>query len=229
MKTIHTKREDKKRGSHFSFSNERWQQTQYFGFTLIETLVAVAILSIAVSAPLVSASRALVTASLASDQLTASYLAQEGIEYVRSMRDNEFLAALATNTTSSACTWSGGNPSTACAAWLAFLTNATSDPSSIAACHNNTLSCLLDPTQGLPIQTCTTATTCKNFPLYFVNGTYTQTQSGKPTPFARYVSATDVPSGTPNGYNTRIVSTVTWVSHGRTYSITVADQLTPWQ
>ena len=64
------------------------------GFTLIETMVAVTILTLAVAGPLMTASRAIVAAQSARDQLTASYLAQEGIEYVRAMRDNEYLAAI---------------------------------------------------------------------------------------------------------------------------------------
>lgn len=63
------------------------------GFTLIEALVAVTILTIAVVGPLYTASRAIVAAQSARDQLTASYLAQEGIEYARAVRDDNFLAA----------------------------------------------------------------------------------------------------------------------------------------
>lgn len=62
------------------------------GFTLIETLVAVTILTLAVVGPLFTANRAIVAAQMSRDQLTASYLAQEGIEYVRAVRDNEYLA-----------------------------------------------------------------------------------------------------------------------------------------
>ncbi|MDP2651914.1 MAG: prepilin-type N-terminal cleavage/methylation domain-containing protein, partial [bacterium] len=63
------------------------------GFTLIETMVAITILTLAISGSFFTANSAIVAAETASDQLTASYLAQEGIEYVRLMRDNEYLAA----------------------------------------------------------------------------------------------------------------------------------------
>jgi len=63
------------------------------GFTLIETLVAITILTLAISGSLFSANSAIVATNIARDQLIASHLAQEGIEYARLMRDNEYLAA----------------------------------------------------------------------------------------------------------------------------------------
>ncbi|MFM2330555.1 MAG: hypothetical protein RLZZ26_62 [Candidatus Parcubacteria bacterium] len=68
------------------------------GFTLIETMVAVTILTLAIVGPMVTANRSIVAAETARDQLSASYLAQEGIEYVRAVRDNQFLADYPANT-----------------------------------------------------------------------------------------------------------------------------------
>ena len=53
------------------------------GFTLIETLVGIAILLVAIVGPLSIAFQGVSLASLARDQIIASYLAQEGIEFVR--------------------------------------------------------------------------------------------------------------------------------------------------
>ncbi len=62
------------------------------GFTLVETLVAIAILMIAIVGPYYSVQQA-ITASYASrDQLIASSLAQEGAEYIYFLRDNNYLA-----------------------------------------------------------------------------------------------------------------------------------------
>ena len=58
------------------------------GFTIIETLVAVTVLMIAVSGPLVVASKGLTTALYARDQVIASYLAQETMEMIKNIRDN---------------------------------------------------------------------------------------------------------------------------------------------
>jgi len=57
------------------------------GFTLIETLVAISVLVLSLSGPLSIASSALKSAYYARDQVAASYLAQEGVEFVRAIRD----------------------------------------------------------------------------------------------------------------------------------------------
>ncbi len=62
------------------------------GFTLVETLVAIALLMIAISAPFYSVQQAIVASNAARDQLIASSLAQEGAEYIYYLRDNNYLA-----------------------------------------------------------------------------------------------------------------------------------------
>ncbi len=56
-------------------------------FTIIETLVATAIVMIAIAGPLVSANRALNAIIFSRDRIMASYLAQEGMEYVRLVKN----------------------------------------------------------------------------------------------------------------------------------------------
>jgi prepilin-type N-terminal cleavage/methylation domain-containing protein len=60
------------------------------GFTLVETLVAIAILTIAIVGPYTAAQHALIAALAARDQLVASELAEEGVEYVVSVRDGNY-------------------------------------------------------------------------------------------------------------------------------------------
>lgn len=62
-----------------------------FGFTLIETLVAITVLTTAIVAPMSLAARALASAFYARDQVAAFHLAQEAIEAVRNIRDNNIL------------------------------------------------------------------------------------------------------------------------------------------
>lgn len=62
-----------------------------FGFTLIETLVAISILTAAIAGPLVMSIKNIGTANTSQDQLIAFYLGQEVIEYVRNIRDTNLI------------------------------------------------------------------------------------------------------------------------------------------
>ena len=53
------------------------------GFTLIETLVGISILLVAVIGPLYIAFQGILLPTMAKNQITATFLAQEGIEFVR--------------------------------------------------------------------------------------------------------------------------------------------------
>ncbi len=57
------------------------------GFTLIETLVAITILMISIVGPLTIAQKSLMAATLAKDQVIASFLAQEVVEKIKNDRD----------------------------------------------------------------------------------------------------------------------------------------------
>lgn len=57
------------------------------GFTIVETLVAVAILMISIAGPLTIAQKGLMAALYARDQVTASFLAQELMENIKNTRD----------------------------------------------------------------------------------------------------------------------------------------------
>jgi prepilin-type N-terminal cleavage/methylation domain-containing protein len=190
------------------------------GFTLVETMIAITILTFAVAGPLFTASRVVVAAQTARNQLIASYLAQEGIEYIRLMRDNEYLLA-----------YVAGGTNVSNNAWSSFLSGGNS--SSITACR--TATCTLDPTRnmgsgsGFSLQPCT-GNSCGQ--LYLANGIYTQRNDisgSSKTPFTRTIQVADI-SGTPNEYpDKRVTSTVSWGFHGTPYSVIITEHLTPWQ
>jgi prepilin-type N-terminal cleavage/methylation domain-containing protein len=76
------------------------------GFTLVESMVAISILSLAVTAPLLIAQKGIGSAIYSRDQITAFYLAQEAIEYVRNVRDTNRITGqwwLAQFATASGC------------------------------------------------------------------------------------------------------------------------------
>lgn len=176
------------------------------GFTLIETMVAITILTLAVAGPLVTANRAIVASQISRSQLTANYLAQEAIEYVRAVRDDAYLNAY----------YSGGTSDTA---WNAFR-------ATISQCSGS-YKCTYDPTRndgvgsGLSLELCQGAS-CR--PLYLTNSVYTEQNSGTPTEFTRTIQVTNV-----SNTDELVESTVSWYFHNTLHSIVVTDHLTPWQ
>lgn len=71
------------RNSSFLILNSR----KAAGFSLLETLVALAVLTAAVTGPMSLATVSIRSASLAHNNIIASFLAEEGIELVRARRD----------------------------------------------------------------------------------------------------------------------------------------------
>lgn len=69
------------------------------GFTLIETLFAILIFSAALLSLMVIASRGISATNQVKNETTAYYLAQEGLEVVRNIRDSNFVVATAQSTT----------------------------------------------------------------------------------------------------------------------------------
>jgi type II secretory pathway pseudopilin PulG len=61
------------------------------GFTLIETLFAVLLFSASLVSLMAIAGRGIAAANSAREQTTAHYLAQEGLEVVRNIRDSNFM------------------------------------------------------------------------------------------------------------------------------------------
>ena len=198
------------------------------GFTLLETLVAVAILTLAVSGPLYVANRALVAAQNSQSQLTASYLAQEGIEYVRTMRDHQYLYAQ-----------KAGGSDVSDDAWRAFVFNiGGSSQGRFGQCLDLTKKCALDPwlTMGggsaNALFLCTESTCPEQLYLVdFADGKHYRRSGAadEKTIFSRTVRGELVSDESSASENLKITSTVTWAFHGRTYTVTATGNLTPWQ
>lgn len=67
--------------------------TKFFmnGFTLVETLVAISILSISIMGTYIAVQHSLQASTIAKDQITAFYLAEEAIEFIKNIRDENTL------------------------------------------------------------------------------------------------------------------------------------------
>jgi len=170
------------------------------GFTLVETLVAISLLTISIVAPMSLTMLALSSAIYARDQITAYYLAQEGIEAVRSVRDGNILVtALGTPTPIlSEGTGPGQIPSTS---GTPFTIDTHTIPATMALCDSGT--CRVLETDG---------------DLYGYSSGWTNTT------FTRSVSATVISQD-----EVRISVTVSWnTSPFNVRSFTLSDNLYAW-
>jgi prepilin-type N-terminal cleavage/methylation domain-containing protein len=136
------------------------------GFTLVETLVAITVVVTAMVGPLYAVQQSLNASRTAREQLIASSLAQEGVEYVRSIRDNNYLFVLRTSSPRS---------------WLFGLDGTGGSVDCISA------TCVIDPTQNTVSRTVG--------PLYLSStNLYNQASSGTITKYTRTVQLTPVSS-----------------------------------
>lgn len=176
------------------------------GFTLIETLVAIALLSVAIVAPMSLTVQSLGTAYYARDQITAFYLAQEAIEALRSIRDGRILCIaqgdpLCTNTDIFGPIPRGNQ---------AFIIDARKgDPGAeLPTCNG---ACPLLQTDGI---------------LYGYPGDDEDTSLWTPTHFTRTVRATFVGGGQDE---IRVTVTVEWKTERiQTRSFSISENLYRW-
>lgn len=73
------------------FINKKNKKEKERGFSLIETFIAITVLLIAITGPLVLITQSLSVAKFFKNKATAVYLAQEAFEYIRNIRDNNIL------------------------------------------------------------------------------------------------------------------------------------------
>ncbi len=191
------------------------------GFTLLEALVAVTILTLSVAGPFYAGTLVLHTILASSDRITASYLAQEGLEYVRAMRDQTYFEALAAGEIT------GINPQ---GFFLDRFLGGASASYSIQNCFGSgdgSTACYLDsaapPIQDSHLHMCADPQSCP--PLYLQNNLYTTSSAGATTtPFARTLQFYSVTADW-----VQVVSTVTFTDFGQSYTVSVTDYLYPWQ
>ncbi|MDB5194040.1 MAG: seg [Parcubacteria group bacterium] len=135
------------------------------GFTIIETLVAVAILIVAVTGAFSAAQTGLSSAIFSKNEVIAFYLAQEGVENIRNIRDENGLKGQA---------------------WLTDIANVPADPCYFGkACITDSITNTISPCSG-------GASTCPVVLEDPVNGFYGYNSSWAATPFTRSIVLTQI-------------------------------------
>lgn len=185
----------------------------------METLVAVLVLSLSLTGPLVIAQKGLQTALIAKDQITAFDLAQDAIEYVRFGRDTNCLAAGAVAGGCPAAQWLAGNGNNAQTVNLTACVSAT-----------GTSACTVDTIAATTPSSCT-AGVCAPIN-YDASRNYFTYASGSPSIFIRTITITtptcNVANTVCNTSEAAISVTVQW-SDPISHSITVKENLLNWQ
>ena len=168
------------------------------GFTLVETLVAITILLVAIMGPMTIAARGLQSAFHAREQITAFFLAQEGVELIRMHRDGNALGRLG---------WLNNIP---------------------GVCRSNSQGCGMDARNPAVIRNCNSENCQLSYdtnPLSSGRGFYTYTPTGLPSmsPFTRQIWVN--PLG--GGGEAVVTVTVSWPSglFGGTRNVTVTSRI----
>ena len=165
------------------------------GFTLIETLVAIAILMVAIAGPLNIAEKALVTATSSRDETIASYLAQDLMEYVKNDRDNNLLNGR---------TWLNGISQCTSAAPCVTETSGTANPPALITSVPN---CTFSATPPNLDASCRLYIDSTN--KYY---TYQSGGSNQPTQFYRTFTLTPIGIGADSGNIDLLTVSVYWAN-----------------
>ena len=170
------------------------------GFTLVETLVAVSIFSLSVLALMAVLSQGISDTEYAKKKIIGTFLAQEGIEFLRNMRDNHILYSQSTSNN-----------------WTQF--KARLAPCNVGSeCGFNTALSTTDPNF---VFTCTSNP--ENCKVYISNGVYNTNLVGTDSGFTRKISATTVSAN-----ELKVISTVSWMQRSGLYSMSFSDDLFNW-
>jgi prepilin-type N-terminal cleavage/methylation domain-containing protein len=178
------------------------------GYTLVETLVAISIFAVSILGILVALSQGLVDNGYAKKKVVAAYLAQEGIEYVRNLRDTYMIY--------------GGNPQTSWDTFKSRLTQAPASCDGASGCYFNP-SGINYSDQSQPIIDMSITGCSGSCPvLLYSNGAYSYS-AGIDSGYRRKISVVQ-----ENADEIKVISTVSWTQGSGTYSVVFSDSLFNW-
>lgn len=175
------------------------------GFTLVETLVAISIFSVSILGLMTFLSDGISTTGYAKKKIISVYLAQEGIESVRNMRDSFIFSESPSRT------------------WTTFRAR-------LGACNNN-----IEPVNSnkcgfnnsLEVFDADYIFNCSSNPndckLYLNNGNYNTESLGVDSGFTRTIGIYTI-----NQDEIKVFSTVSWTQNSIPYNITLTENLFNW-
>ncbi len=175
------------------------------GFTLVETMVAIAILTIAIIGPMFALQQGVVSSYTARDRLVASNLAQDGVEIVRAIRDNNYLYNI--KYPASPRSWFFGLDGSA---------------NSAVNCTDG-FKCIVDGYQNITVQSCTSCPNLKLLSTGIYNHFIGESATNPKTGFTRTVQLTRI-----SPTEMKVSVTVNWTSGGKPYSIEIVEHLRNW-
>ena len=180
------------------------------GFTLIEVLASTFLLTVGAGAALVAVNQTSAFTQVTSSRLAAIYLAQEGIEIVKNIRDTNFLKI---NKGIAGITWSGDLCLASPCNWEAdYTTTSFINDCSSSTSHN-----------------------CHAYggdKLNFDGGFYKYSAAGQQSLFKRKITISDMedldtpPDGMPD--KMKIQALVSWTERGRSHEVIVQEIFYKW-
>lgn len=176
------------------------------GFTILESLVSISILAVAVTGPLVYVTNSFQAAEVARDQTIAFFLAQDAVEHIKNIRDDNGLDPILTRSQ-----------------WLDGL------DSCIVDLGDPTTKCYFDHTSGGAVTS--TPTPCSGNvcgPMNksgtgssFVGYSYDTGGSWTASPFTRTIEMEEVETGE----EIQVTVTIEWQTKGRDRSVVVVEHI----
>lgn len=181
------------------------------GFTLVETLVAIAIFATSIVGLISITARGVNDNVFVKNKLTASYLAQEGVELVRNMRDTSLLPS------------SLEDPAT----WNEFLTTTLWIGNCYRPTAGSTNSCYIDGSSNSIVASQCLGVDGACPALDFNSGTSSYTyNTANPSNFTRTIYAQQ--AGNENPDEILVVSEVTWDQGENTHKVRYQANLLNW-
>ncbi len=168
------------------------------GFTLVEALIAISILSLSVAATFTAVQGGIQSSTIAKDQVTAFWLAQEGMEFIRNIRDENALHSV------------DGTPVN----WLSGLSSVPSD-----SCYFGK-TCVIDS----PLKQATACSggfgTCPVIRQDASSGLFGYSFGWTPTNFKREIQFTQISAD-----EVSVAINISWMTRGNAESFRISESL----